>query len=148
MGLILCPVSVKEANLFVKRHHRHHLPTTNHLFAVGVAPSGSDQICGVAIVSRPLSRVLSDGWTAEVVRCCTDGSPNACSMLYGASWRACRALGYRRLITYTLADEGGASLRGAGWKVVGESKGGTWYTPSRPRVDKHPTQRKLRWEVT
>lgn len=68
-------------------------------------------------------------------------------MLYGAAWRVAKALGYRRLITYTLPEEGGASLRGAGWKVVGERGGGSWTTPSRPRVDKHPTQGKILWEA-
>jgi hypothetical protein len=91
--------------------------------------------------------MLSDGWTAEVVRCCTDGTRNVCSMLYGAAWRAARALGYRKLITYTLAEEGGASLRASGWSVVAETSGGTWDRAERPRVDTHPTQAKLRWEA-
>ena len=107
---------------------------------------GSD-IRGVAIVEPPRARHLNDGWTAEVTRVCTDGAPNACSMLYGACWRAVKALGYTKLITYTLAEEGGASLRGAGWKVVAESKGGPWSRKARPRVDLHPLQAKLRWEV-
>lgn len=85
--------------------------------------------------------------TAEVVRVATDGTRNACSMLYGAAWRACRALGYRRLVTYTLPEEGGASLRAAGWRLVGEAGGGSWSRKSRPRVDLHPTQQKMRWEA-
>jgi hypothetical protein len=91
---------------------------------------------------------MDDGFTAEVTRCCTDGTRNACSMLYRAAWRAARAMGYRKLITYTLAEEGGASLRASGWRIVGEVTGRSWSCPSRPRVDKHPTQGKLRWEVT
>ncbi len=106
------------------------------------------EVVGVAMVGRPVARHLQDGWTAEVTRCCTTGVKNACSMLYGACWRAARALGYRKLITYTLPEEGGGSLRGAGWWVVGntnEPRG--WNRPGRPRVDLHPLQCKLRWEI-
>jgi hypothetical protein len=90
--------------------------------------------------------MLMDGWTAEVTRVATDGTRNACSILYGAAWRAARALGYRKLVTYTLPEEGGASLRGAGWTVIGEAGGGSWSRKDRPRIDTHPTQAKLRWE--
>jgi hypothetical protein len=101
---------------------------------------------GVAIVGRPVARHLDNGWTVEVNRTCTDGTANANSMLYGAAARAARALGYRRLITYTLKSESGASLRGAGWHVVGERDGRSWSCPSRPRTDKHPLEAKLLWE--
>lgn len=114
------------------------------MFAVG-ATNGAD-IVGVAIVGKPVARMPNDGYTAEVVRLCVVDAPNACSMLYGASWRAARAMGYRRLVTYTLPEEGGASLRASGWRLVGEAGGGTWSRKDRPRVDLHPTQRKLRWE--
>lgn len=89
---------------------------------------------------------MDDGWTLEVNRCCTDGTPNACSMLYAACWRATRALGYRRLITYTLTSEPGTSLKAAGWKVIGQTKGRSWDTPSRPRVTVNPQDRTL-WEA-
>jgi hypothetical protein len=79
--------------------------------------------------------MLDNGMTLEVNRCCTDGTRNACSMLYGAAWRAAKALGFARLITYTLPQEGGASLRGAGWTLIGERGGGNWNVASRPRVD-------------
>src|SRR5688572_24232208 len=95
---------------FVTKHHRHHKRPQGGLFAVGCAVDGHDEPCGVAIIGRPVSRMADDGWTVEVTRLCTDGSRNACSMLYRAAWRAARALGYRRLITYTLPEEGGASL--------------------------------------
>ncbi len=98
------------------------------------------------MIGRPVARHLQDGFTAEVTRVATDGARNACSMLYGAAWRAARAIGYRRLITYTLNTEPGESLRGAGFKCIGEAGGGSWNCPSRPRVDTHPTQMKLRWE--
>ncbi|HEY8377412.1 MAG TPA: XF1762 family protein [Nannocystis sp.] len=105
------------------------------------------EIVGIVIVGRPMSRMLDDGWTAEVTRCCTDGTRNVPSMLYGAAWRAARAMGYRRLVTDTLPEEGGASLRAAGWRLIGEAGGGSWHREGRPRVDLHPTRTKLRWEV-
>jgi len=144
MKLEIVPVSIKEAQRFVELHHRHHPPAHSHLFAAGV--SDGESVRGVAIIGRPVARMLCDGWTAEVVRVATDGCPNACSALYGAAWRACKALGYRRLITYTLPEEGGASLRGAGWHCIGEKGGGSWNRKNRPRMDLHPTQEKLRWE--
>lgn len=145
MTLELVPCTRDEANEFVCAHHRHHGHVAGHLFAL--AAFAEHFIVGVAIVGRPSSRRLDDGWTAEVTRLCTDGSRNACSFLYGASWRAARALGYRKLITYTLASESGASLRAAGWTCIGETGGGTWSRRSRPRIDLHPTQVKLRWET-
>lgn len=145
MSLELCPITLKEAARFVDANHRHHRAPRGALFAVGAV--GAEAIVGVAIVGRPVARALQDGWTAEVTRLCTDGSRNACSLLYGAAWRAARALGYRRLVTYTLATEPGASLRAAGWRLIGEAGGGTWNRKARPRVDLHPMQRKLRWEV-
>lgn len=120
-------------------------PPQGGLFAL--ACSDGERIRGVAIIGRPVARELaSDDFAAEVTRCCTDGARNACSILYGAAWRAARALGYRRLVTYTLATEGGASLRAAGWACIGEAGGGSWSRTSRPRVDTHPLQVKLRWE--
>lgn len=146
--LNVCPVTLREANLFVERKHRHHKPRNGlNLFAVGV--EGDGEIVGVAIVSRPNAPALCDGYTAEVTRVCTDGTPNACSMLYSACWRAARGMGYRKLITYTLPEEGGASLRASNWRCIGEAGGGSWNRPNigRARVDEHPTQTKLRWEV-
>jgi hypothetical protein len=146
VSLILVPVSFREAFAFVEAHHRHHEPPRGCVFCVGVAREAT--VVGVAVVGRPVSRMLQDGWTAEVTRVATNGTRNACSILYGAAWRAARALGYRRLVTYTLPHEGGASLRGAGWRCVGAAGGGTWSRVERPRVDTHPTQVKLRWEAT
>ena len=129
----------------MEQNHRHHRAPQGGIFAIAVAEDG--EIRGVAIVGRPVARNAQDGWTAEVTRVCTDGSRNACSMLYGAAWRAARAMGYRKLVTYTLPEEGGASLRGAGWKCIGQAGGGSWHRKTRPRVDTHPTQEKLRWEI-
>jgi hypothetical protein len=144
-GLVLVPLTLREANAFVAAHHRHHKPTRGCRFVVGAARDG--EVVGVAIVGRPVARGLQDGWTAEVTRLCVIASArNVCSMLYGACWRAARAIGYRKLVTYTLPEEGGASLRGAGWTLIGEAGGGSWSCASRPRVDTHPLQGKLRWE--
>lgn len=142
--LQIVPVRLREANALVKRLHRHHKPAAGCLFCIGVACQG--EVVGVAIIGRPVSRHLDDGWTAEVVRVATDGTDNACSALYGAAWRAAKAMGYARIITYTLPSEGGASLRGAGWQVLAErAGGGKWSRESRPRLDEHPQQVKIRW---
>jgi len=126
------PIELSEANAFVSKFHRHHKPVVGHKFSIAVS---NDVVCGVAIVGRPVSRHLDNGLTLEVNRCCTDGTRNACSMLYSAAWKAAKALGYMRLITYTLPEEGGASLRGAGWTLVGLRGGGNWNVKSRPRID-------------
>ena len=148
MTLTVVPISFGEASAFVSAHHRHHKPPVGHKFSIGVA-NDAGQIVGVAMIGRPVSRHLDDQWTLEVNRTCTDGTPNANSALYGAAWRACKALGFRRLITYTRADESGTSLKAAGWRVIAERrprKG--WSAPSRPRVDttEHGIQRVL-WEA-
>jgi len=144
--LLIVNCELTEANAFVSQHHRHHRPVIGHRFSLAVVdPTGT--VHGVAIIGRPTSRMLDNGWTLEVTRTATDGFPNACSALYSAARRACFALGYRRLITFTLASESGVSLRASGWRVVAESRGGTWSRSARPRVDKHPLQPKLRWEA-
>lgn len=144
MRLKVVPIELAEANAFVSKHHRHHRPTVGHRFSVGCALEG--KIVGVAIIGRPVARMNQDGWTVEVNRVATDGTDNACSFLYGAARKAAFALGYTRIITYTLPEEGGASLRGAGFKLLGERGGGSWSRSSRPRVDKAPLQEKLLWE--
>lgn len=146
--LVIHPITISEAFVLVKRHHRHHRPPQGALFAIGAAVDGSDEPCAAVIVGRPVARNNDDGWTCEVVRLVSDGQKNACSMLYRAAWRAAKAMGYRRLITYTLPEEGGASLRAAGFKLLGERGGGSWSRKGRPRVDKHPLQKKLAWELT
>lgn len=147
--LHLVPVDWKTARGFCKDWHRHHpTPPPGHKFSVGVA--AGDVLVGVAIVGRPVAKAYQDGMTLEVNRSVTDGHPNANSMLYGACARATFALGYRRLITYTQADESGASLRAAGWRVIAQRparKG--WDTPSRRRdghgVDNIP---RTLWEAS
>lgn len=146
MKLELVPVTLKEANAYVEQNHRHHGKTAGHKFSIGVADG--EKIVGVAIVGRPVSRHLDDGWTLEVNRLCTDGTHNACSMLYAAAWRAAKAMGYKRLVTYILESENGASLRAAGWKCVGQAGGLRWTGTRRPKVDLYPAQMKIRFEQT
>lgn len=145
-GLFLQPVQFREACRFVAQLHRHHLPSRGWLF--GIAVNDGATVVGVITIGRPVPRAYQDGYTCEATRCCTDGTKNVCSMLYAAAWRAARAMGYRRLITYTLPSESGASLRAAGYRVVHQTREQSWDRPSRPRVDKHPTGPKLLWEAT
>lgn len=135
--MTLKPISLCLARPFVTAIHRHHDAPQGGKFALSALHDG--KLVGVAIVGRPTSRVLDDGWTAEVIRVATDGTRNASSFLYGAAKRAAQAMGYRKIITYTLPEESGASLRAVGWNRMGVAGGGTWNRATRPRIDKHPT---------
>lgn len=145
--LFVQPVTLREARAFVERHHRHHGAPQGGILAVAV--NDGEHVVGVGIMGRPVARMLQDGFTAEITRVCVlGGFKNACSLLYRACTRAAFALGYRRVITYTLANEPGTSLRGAGFRTLGVAGGGQWSRPSRPRVSTaHPDQKHL-WEVT
>lgn len=144
------PMTISEAKNFVDNFHRHNKAPQGGLFAVGA--SNGDQLIGVAIVGRPIARGLDNGKTAEVVRCCVveDSPKGTCSFLYSRCWKACKALGWEKLVTYTLKSESGASLRGCGWRVVAE------LNPRRPEEwqsrfgrEWQPVvgQAKLRWEA-
>lgn len=136
MSLHLVPVTLETACGFVAMWHRHHQPPVGHKYSIGVADDDA-VLRGVIIVGRPVARHYDDGATLEVTRTATDGTPNANSMLYAAAWRAAKALGYRRLVTYTQAGESGASLRAAGWQVLAQRPARPgWDVPSRPRVDR------------
>jgi len=137
MTLRLIPVTFADACGFVAMWHRHLDAPIGHKFSIGVADE-AEVLRGVAIVSRPVARSYDNGLTLEVTRLATDSTPNAGSMLYAAAWRAARALGYRRLVTYIIADEEtGASLRAAGYRIVAQRPPRTgWTTPSRPREDR------------
>ena len=149
--LTLVPMTLRESNDFVEQFHRHNGRTAwnGGRFAIGC--SNGDGLVGVAIVGNPLARAFMDGYTAEVLRVCTNtGEKNVCSKLYGACWRAWKAMGGRRLVTYTLQSESGSSLKGAGWKIVAECKPHKdgWNSSSRER-DWQPIygQLKFRWEA-
>jgi hypothetical protein len=144
--LQLQPISQKEANEFIKHWHSHHLPPQGWKF--GIAVNNGERVVGVITIGRPIARMLDNGWTLEVTRCCSDGSEKgAASMLYGAARRATFALGYKRLITYTLKEEKGTSLIAANWKCLGEAGGGSWSRLQRLRVDTHPLGQKMLWEA-
>lgn len=121
----IVPITLREASAFIAEHHRHNKPPRGWKFGVGLRSNGA--LVGVATAGRPVARALDDGRTLEVNRTCTDGTRNANSMLYGAVWRAAKAMGYRRCVTYTQADETGASLKAAGWVRVAELPArGSW----------------------
>lgn len=145
MRIELQPLSVKAAQRFVRLMHRHHGPPPGGLFAIGC--NDGVKVVGVAIVGRPTSKAYQDGWTCEVTRHCTDETPHAASKLYAACWRAARAMGYRRMGTYTLVSESGTSLKAAQWVVLYETRDRPkgWDTPSRPREVKAPTEGKKFW---
>lgn len=137
VSLALRPTTIRAASAYVAQHHRHHKPPRGGRFAIAVVDEAGD-VHGVAIVGRPVARAYDDGTTAEVVRVATDGAPNACSMLYGACWRAWKAMGGRRIVTYTLEAEAGTSLRAAGWRDEGPAGGGSWSREDRQRDERAP----------
>jgi len=139
-------ISIKDANAFIEKCHRHHGPVAGGFFAI--AAWMDDKIVGVAIVGRPVSRHLDNGDIAEVARCCTDGSKNVCSFLYSRCAAAAKAIGFCKIITYILDSEIGTSLKAAGWINEGSAGGGSWNKKSRPRSDKAPTVPKQRYSVT
>jgi hypothetical protein len=143
IGLIAVPLELKQANEFVSALHRHHDPVHRDKFRIGAELDG--KLVGVVQVGRPVSRMLDDGKTLEVVRLCTDGSENVCSFLYARAARIARELGYSKIITYILENESGASLKATGWIHEADTSGGAWNRPSRPRQTTAPTVPKKRF---
>lgn len=147
------PIELKEANAYVQEHHRHHAPVNRDKFRVACEKDG--QIVGVIQVGNPVSRMLCDGYTLEVVRCCTDGTPNVCSFLYSRASRIAKELGYKKIITYILQSECGSSLKSSGWHLEDDNcGGGQWKRSDRdedgqltlfPTKQKYPTEKKQRW---
>lgn len=149
MPITVVPMSFRDACAYVDRVHRHHKRPQGHKFSLG-ATTEDGRLVGVAIVGRPVARVYDDGLTVEVTRLATDGSPNACSALYGAAWRTAKASGHRRAITYTQDGESGTSLRAAGWlRAAARPARAGWDAPSRPRSSLGTEQvARTLWEVT
>lgn len=141
--LELTPVTLKEANGFVQKYHRHHKPSVGHKFSIGVRKDG--EMVGVAICGRPVSRHYDDGYTLEINRLCTDGTHNACSILYGAAYRAAKAMGYKRVITYILESESGVSLKASGYQCEGKAGGLEWNGDRKPKEEIYPREMKTRW---
>lgn len=149
--LLAIPLNLGQANGLVARWHRHHRPAIGHRFSIG-AITKDGRLVGAAIVGRPLAKTYDQNMVAEVTRLVTDGTPNACSFLYGRSARAAQAMGFTRIQTYTLDSEPGTSLRAAGWTCEGEAGGGCWRVDHRDgqiplfeRGAAYPTSTKLRW---
>lgn len=141
------PLSLKEANEFVDRLHRHHDPVYRDKYRVGAMQDG--KLVGVVQVGRPVSRILDDGKTVEVTRLCTDGTKNACSFLYSRAARVAKELGYSKIITYILETESGDSLSASGWtQEEAKCGGGNWSCKSRPRETTAPQCYKQRWSKT
>ncbi len=153
--MVIVPVTLREAQAFIDLHHRHSKPPRGWKFGVALLHDElSGLVVGVATAGRPVARALDDGLTLEVNRTCTDGTRNANSMLYGAVWRAAKAMGYRRAITYTQHDESGASLRAAGWVLAKELPArGSWAESSVSLRGIRDTDgaggvARQRWEIT
>ena len=140
--LKIIPCSLKQASEFVNSNHRHHKASIGCKFSIAVADD--KEVHGVAICGRPVSRYLDDGFTLEILRCCTDGTQNACSMLYGACCRIAKQMGYSDIITYTLLSENGASLKASNFECEGEA-GGTHWTGIRDKGQRLPNELKTRW---
>lgn len=136
------PITLKTANCFVDKYHRHHNGTIGCKFAVGLFEEA--KLIGVAICGRPVSRYLDNGEICEINRLCTVGDQNACSMLYGACCRIAKNMGYKKIITYTLESESGISLRASGFTCEGKA-GGTHWTGKRNRGQLIPEELKIRW---
>lgn len=145
----IVPISLKAANEIVLLNHRHNKPVQGHKWSIGC--QHQESIVAVCICGRPISRMLDDGRTIEVLRLCVvDGAPkNVCSFLYRAAWRVWSAMGGERLITFTLQEESGSSLRGAGFKLVNSFEGQTWDRNKRPRQTQEvQLKSKHRWEIS
>lgn len=144
MALFIKPISLKSANEYVLQHHRHHKPTVGHKFSISCV-NEDGKICGVAICGRPVSRHLDNGAILEINRLCTDGTKNACSILYGACARIAKEMGYEKVVTYILASENGASLKASGFVCEGEAGGEMWAGKRSGRDNGVPKEKKTRW---
>lgn len=140
----LRPVTKDIADAYIRANHRHHGVPVGAIWRQAVHNAHGD-IVGISVSGRPIARALDDGLTMEVTRLCTDGTPNACSILYSAARRVAIDKGFRRGLTYILASESGDSLKASGWKFLWDVDGRSWDCPSRPRTDKHPTEDKQAW---
>lgn len=137
------PIELKQANAFVDKLHRHHDSVHRDKFRIACEADG--KLVGVVQLARPVSRMLDDGKTIEVVRMCTNGTPNVCSFLYSRAARIAREMGYEKIITYIMDTEVGTSLKACGWHKEADTRGHSWNCPSRPRSTAAPTCNKQRW---
>ena len=143
MALLIQPIHLKAAAEFVAQYHRHNIPPVGGKFAVSCHDDG--RLCGVGICGRPVSRKLDDGVTIEIYRNCTDGTFNACSKIYGACCRVAKAMGYKKIVTYTLESEDGASLKAANFNLDGKAGGTEWTGERKRKYFVAPPEMKNRW---
>ena len=150
MNFTVIPLSLKEANEFVIKHHRHNKKCLTHKFSIGA--EYKEEIIGVAMCGKPIARRLDERYTLEVYRVCIKDPPpkNACSFLYGRCWRIWQSMGGKKILTYTLAEESGSSMKGVGWKKVSKTKpckvGKGWTTRKNRVWQPVNSQLKFRWE--
>lgn len=139
------PITLKEANQFVDKFHRHNKKSAGHKFSIGLKEE--DELIGVAIGSRPVARLLDDGETLEIVRVCIiEGKKNACSMLYARMTKIAMLMGYDRVITYTLEREAQSSMKAIGAVIEKEHIQNTWNRPNRKRTEQEVFREpKIRW---
>lgn len=135
----IIPITYRQAKEYVNSNHRHHIASQGCKFCIGL--QNGAELVGVAMCGRPVSRKLDDGFTLEITRVCTDGTPNACSMLYGACVRVGKHMGYKKIITYILKSEDGASVKAANFKYDGIA-GGTHWTGARNKGQEIPNEMK------
>lgn len=149
MSLRVIPIELGEANVAIAAWHRHHQPVVGHRFSIG-AVDANDVLHGVCVVGRPVARLAGHPReVAEVTRLASDGTRNACSILYAAAARACQAMGFARIQTYILDSELGTTLLASGWVCEGPAGGGQWkHTDGRPRRTDQPIEGKMRWAKT
>jgi len=144
--LKIAPLQIKESNALIARWHRHHKPVRGHKFSIGVYDDHTGEYVGAAIVGRPVARLIDHRRVLEVTRLVTDGTRNACSILYAACARICKELGYMKIQTYILKEEPGTSLIAAGWEYETDTKPVTWTRKGRPgRRTDQPMGAKQRW---
>lgn len=155
-GLAIQPISRKEAQAFVNRHHRHNRASVGDRLRL-CAMNGPDMVA-VCIAGRPEARPNPQYSVLEVTRLCVRDDlmlpalkANAASQLYSeVARRAKKMEGVERVITYTLVSEEGTSLKAIGWTplyVTTERPKG-WDCPSRPRdSSRTPNEAKVVWET-
>lgn len=143
--LIIKPIHLAAAKAFVEKYHRHNIPPVGGKFSIACWDENNGKMCGVAICGRPVARYSDDGDTLEIYRNCTDGTPNVCSKLYGACQRIARDMGYKRVITYTLASENGASLKASNFRNCGKAGGETWTGCRKRNYYVAPRELKTKW---
>jgi hypothetical protein len=137
-------ITLKEAQTFINTFHRHHKQPQGHRFSLGLFVA--NQLVGVIVAGRPVARLNDNGSTLEITRCCVlEGFKNGITILCGRVYQTAKLWGYKQVITYTLESENGVSMKAAGFRCIGKTKGGSWNSPNRKRNDKHPIIPKYKW---